>query len=142
MESTLLDPAPLRLVPGTLPPRPPRSARTFLLGTVLRLTPGDRRIALALHAAQSAARSDDATAAGADAGDARPKSLDEIVGMERRGGWSHVFKVLKSEGLVHEQTLGHVVARWAQRSDHETIAMLDSRVALRAAPSPGPSRID
>lgn len=62
--------------------------------------------------------------------------------MEQRRGWSHVFKTLKSEGLIHEQTLGHVVARWAQRAEHETVAMLDSRAALRAAPSRDPSRIE
>jgi len=141
MESSVADAVPFRLLPRTSAGWAPRSARTFLLGTVLRLTPGDRRIALALHAAQSLGEAD-TNAAEPDAPDARPKTIEEIVGMERRGGWSHVFKVLKSEGLVHEQTLGHVVARWAQRSDHETTAMLDSRAALRGAPSPAPSRIE
>src|SRR5262249_54916578 len=133
------NPTTLRLVSTTNTARAPRSTRSFLLGSVMRLTPGDRRIALALHSAQSAAPSD---ADGADGAQARPKTLEEIVGMERPHGWSHVFKTLKAQGLLHEQTLGHVVARWGQRTESETIAMLDSRVALRAPSSRVPSRID
>jgi hypothetical protein len=103
----------LRLLQGTGPNRGPRSTRTSFRGTVARLAPGDRRIALALHAAQSAARPTVSTSSRLGV-DTRPRTLEEIVAMEQRRGWSHVFKALKSQGLLEEQTLGHVVARWAR----------------------------
>jgi hypothetical protein len=104
----------LRLVPGTGPNRLSRSARISLRGSVTRLTAGDRRIALALHAAQSAASSSVSTDSRPGGLETRPRTLEEIVVMEQRRGWNHVFKTLKSQGLLEEQTLGHVVARWAR----------------------------
>jgi hypothetical protein len=45
------------------------------------------------------------------------KSFDEILFMGQHStGWTQVFKQLKSEGLIQEQTLGHVVARWTNRT--------------------------
>jgi len=45
------------------------------------------------------------------------KSFDEILFMgQQSSGWTQVFKQLKSEGLIEEQTLGHVVARWTNRT--------------------------
>ena len=45
------------------------------------------------------------------------KSFDEILFMgQHSSGWTQVFKQLKSEGLIQEQTLGHVVARWTNRT--------------------------
>ncbi len=45
------------------------------------------------------------------------KSFDEILFMgQHSSGWTQVFKQLKSEGLIEEQTLGHVVARWTNRT--------------------------
>ncbi|HEX9749089.1 MAG TPA: hypothetical protein VGB86_11855 [Methylomirabilota bacterium] len=35
---------------------------------------------------------------------------------QRSSGWTQVFKQLKTEGLITEQTLGHVVARWTNRT--------------------------
>jgi hypothetical protein len=52
--------------------------------------PSDSQIAHALHDAQSAPTR---------------KGLDEILS-----------KQLKTEGLIEEQTLGHVVARWTNRT--------------------------
>jgi hypothetical protein len=64
--------------------------------------PSDSQIAHALHDAQSAS--------------AR-KGLDEILSMaQQSSGWTQVFKQLKTEGLIEEQTLGHVVARWTNRT--------------------------
>ena len=55
------------------------------------------------------------------------KSLDEILFLaQQSSGWTQVFKQMKSEGLIEEQTLGHVVARWTNRT-------IRSR---RPAPSP------
>jgi hypothetical protein len=64
--------------------------------------PSDSQIAHALYDAQNAPTQ---------------KSLDEILSMaQRSSGWTQVFKQLKTEGLIEEQTLGHVVARWTNRT--------------------------
>jgi hypothetical protein len=64
--------------------------------------PSDSQIAHALYDAQSAQAQ---------------RSLDEILAMaQRSSGWTQVFKQLKTEGLIEEQTLGHVVARWTNRT--------------------------
>jgi hypothetical protein len=100
------------------------------------LAPGEQRIARALY---------DAHLAGIGAGWARPgmpaRSLDEIAEMQRNGaGWSQVFKQLKAEGLIAEQTLGHVVARWTRCSSRDEAPTPTLGAALRAATSPAPSR--
>jgi len=67
--------------------------------------PSDSQIAHALHDAQSTPNLP------------LRKSLDEILFMaQQSSGWTQVFKQLKSEGLIEEQTLGHVVARWTNRT--------------------------
>jgi hypothetical protein len=67
--------------------------------------PSDSQIAHALHDAQGTP------------GLSSRKSLDEILFMaQQSSGWTQVFKQLKSEGLLQEQTLGHVVARWTNRT--------------------------
>lgn len=74
------------------------------------LAPGEQRIARALYDAQ---RAGGASGSSRSEPGSRRRSLDEIAGMERSGArWSQVFKQLKAEGLIAEQTLGHVVARW------------------------------
>jgi hypothetical protein len=67
--------------------------------------PSDSQIAHALFDAQSAPSL------------SSRKSFDEILFMgQQSSGWTQVFKQLKSEGLIEEQTLGHVVARWTNRT--------------------------
>ena len=67
--------------------------------------PSDSQIAHALYDAQRAP------------GVPSRKSLDEILFMaQQSSGWTQVFKQMKSEGLIEEQTLGHVVARWTNRT--------------------------
>jgi hypothetical protein len=67
--------------------------------------PSDSQIAHALFDAQSAPSVPSR------------KSFDEILFMgQHSSGWTQVFKQLKSEGLIEEQTLGHVVARWTNRT--------------------------
>jgi hypothetical protein len=72
---------------------------------------GDQRIAWALYDAQMRAMSA-ATGAGSRP---RRRTLAEIVSMggDRRK-WGIAFKQLKADGLVQEQTLGQVIARWAR----------------------------
>ena len=67
--------------------------------------PSDSQIAHALFDAQSAPSLPSR------------KSFDEILFMgQHASGWTQVFKQMKSEGLLEEQTLGHVVARWTNRT--------------------------
>ncbi|MGH7315815.1 MAG: hypothetical protein ACREI6_05335 [Candidatus Rokuibacteriota bacterium] len=67
--------------------------------------PSDSQIAHALYDAQSAPTPPSR------------RSLDEILFMgQQTSGWTQVFKQLKTEGLIEEQTLGHVVARWTNRT--------------------------
>ena len=103
--------------------------------------PSDSQIAHALFDAQSAPSVPSR------------KSFDEILFMgQHSSGWTQVFKQLKSEGLIEEQTLGHVVARWTNRTlrtrrpylahaDVETVGMpaWRSSSAMRKA-SIGPRR--
>ena len=96
------------------------------------LAPGEQRIARALHDAQMAG--DDL-----EPGRAPPmppaRTLDEIAGMERGGaGWNRIFKQLKAEGLIAEQTLGQVVARWTRCGSGAGASTPGSGAGLRAAP--------
>lgn len=92
----------LRLVP---PARTPRS-----------LGAGDQRIAEALHRAQLRDRTSLPRSAAPD-GPGRPRTLEQIVAMKPPNlGWTQVFKQLKAESLLDEQTLGHVMARWGRPS--------------------------
>ena len=70
-------------------------------------------------------------------------SLDDIARMKLDGsGWSQIFKQLKEGGLLAEQTLGHVIARWTRYGERPSPATTpDLRVMPRTAPSPVPSRI-
>ncbi len=109
----------LRLIFGS-----PRSRSAATLST-------DSQIARALCEGQVS----DGSGAGA------PRSLDEIAAMAQKSpsGWSHVFKQLKAEGLLEEQTLGQVVARWNNRSGRlAPSAGLEG--ALRSAPWRAPSQ--
>jgi hypothetical protein len=97
----------LRLLPALSPAQPdPGEDAATALGA------GDQRIALALYQAQ-------ATAGGSSSGNrGHRRTLAEIVSMGgRRRGWTLAFKQLKADGLVQEQTLGHVIARWGRRPD-------------------------
>lgn len=98
----------------------------------------DRRIALALCEAQAAGRFLLARRSGGTVEQAQ--TVDEILEVARQRGWNHVFKTLKAHGLLEEQTLGHVVARWAPRERGAEPLTSGPRAALRIAPSLAPSR--
>jgi hypothetical protein len=103
------------------------SARTYSTGSLS----ADSQIARALYQAQI------------DAGRgamAHPKSRDEIAALaQEASGWTLVFKRLKSEGLIEEQTLGQVVARWNNRYGRPG-ASGEIEAALQNAPLPAPSQ--
>ena len=90
----------------------------------------DSQIALALYEAQIPGGSPGA-----------PRSRDELAAMARqsRSGWSQVFKQLKAEGLLEEQTLGQVVARWNNRHGR-LAASAGPEAAPRSAPWRAPSQ--
>ena len=100
----------------------------------------DQRIALALCDAQAARRSSLARAP--ERVEKQSRALEEMLDMARRRGWNHIFKTLKSQGLLEEQTLGQVVARWAPRDRAAEALTAAPRARLRIAPSPVPNRIE
>lgn len=73
-----------------------------------RLSLGNQKVALALYQAQTPMMGTTA----------RPFSLEQIAAKRRGGqGWGQIFRELKAQGLVHEKTLGQVVARYLQTTD-------------------------
>jgi hypothetical protein len=96
----------------------------------------DRRIALALHRAHTAV--DCVLSVTPTLGHSR--SLEEIEDLVRQHGWSRAFRTLKALGLVKEQTLGHVIARWGRQAGGASALTSAIRAGLRAAASPAPSQ--
>jgi hypothetical protein len=93
---------------------------------------GDPRIVRALHWAQIPRLPSPVDPA------PRRHSFDELAEMGRAArSWTAVFRQLKAEGLIEEQTLGQVVARWHRRPGPVSAA---GREWPRAAPSLAPSR--
>src|SRR5262249_7878278 len=73
-----------------------------------RLSLGNQKVAAALYQAQT-------PVVGTTA---RPLSLEQIAAKRRSGQeWGHIFRELKQQGLVHEKTLGQVVARYLRTTD-------------------------
>jgi hypothetical protein len=73
-----------------------------------RLSLGNQKVASALYQAQTPMMGTTA----------RPYSLEQIAAKRRGGqGWGQIFRELKAQGLVHEMTLGQVVARYLQITD-------------------------
>src|SRR5215471_17758034 len=80
-----------------------------------KLSYGNQKVAAALYQAQNPAVA--STANGA-APAARPLTLEEIAAKRRSGqAWGQIFRDMKAQGLVHEKSLGQVVARYQQASD-------------------------
>lgn len=77
-------------------------------GAYDRLSLGNQKVASALYQAQT-------PIVGTTA---RPLSLEQIAAKRRSGQeWGHIFRELKQQGLVHEKTLGQVVARYLRTTD-------------------------
>lgn len=104
-------------------------------GSGLAVHEGDRRIALALYQAQSPGY-----APSIPSRTLKPKSFAEIATLVRHRGWTQAFRVLKAQGLIGEQTLGHVVARWGRPPMRAAAINPWPREEIRAAGSPAPSR--
>jgi len=84
-------------------PRPaPVIASSTAPSPFASLSPGNRRIAVALFEAQKP------TAPGA-----RPMTLEQIA-QEKRSGktWNEVFQAMKAQGLIQAETLAQVLGRY------------------------------
>lgn len=80
-----------------------------------KLSFGNQKVAAALYQAQNPAV---ASTAHGVAPAARPLTLEEIASKRRNGQlWGQIFREMKAQGLVHEKSLGQVVARYQQTSD-------------------------
>lgn len=78
-------------------------------GAYERMTPGNQKVARALFDAQAVLPA----APTAAARSSRPLSLDQIAAQRQaRRGWGSVFELMRSQGLVRETSLGHVVDRY------------------------------
>jgi len=88
-----------------------------------RLSLGNQKVAAALYQAQSSVLSP------SPARGARPRLLTlEEIASRRRGGqaWGHIFRDMKSQGLVHERTLGQVVANYLRATADTPSRMIAS----------------
>jgi hypothetical protein len=80
------------------------------------LSLGNQKVAAALYQAQSSGVA--AMLANGTAPASRPLSLEEIAAKRRAGqAWGPIFREMKARGLVHEKSLGQVVARYQQALD-------------------------
>ena len=87
-------------------------------GAFSQLSAGQQKIARALFEGQPRSIASNAP---------KPLTLDQIA-MKKKGheGWGEVFKAMKKQGLVSQQTLGEVVSGYEHR--HPETANLDKKV--------------
>ena len=95
----------------TKPKAPATQARAYD-----KLSLGNQKVASALFQAQSSVVTGITVNGSARA--SRPLTLEEIA-VRRRSGqtWGQIFRDMKAHGLVHERTLGLVVANYLQSAD-------------------------
>jgi hypothetical protein len=95
----------------TKPKAPAASARAYD-----KLSLGNQKVASALYQAQSSVVT--AITVNGSSPASRPLTLEEIA-VRRRSGqtWGQIFRDMKAHGLVHERTLGQVVASYLQVAD-------------------------
>jgi hypothetical protein len=96
-----------------------------------RLSLGNQKVASALYQAQTPMMGTTA----------RPFSLEQIAARRRGGqGWAQIFRELKAQGLVHDKTLGQVVARYLQTTDAApSVVSIDTGGGRSSAPESGSS---
>ena len=94
---------------GVMSASPTSAQPPSATGAYERMSPGNQKVAQALFDAQTAAL----PARGASVRAARRLTLDEIAAQKHAGqGWGQVFQLMRSQGLVHETSLGQVVTRY------------------------------
>ena len=81
-----------------------------------KLSLGNQKVASALYQAQGSVAT--AITVNGSSPASRPLTLEEIA-VRRRSGqtWGQIFRDMKAHGLVHERTLGQVVANYLQAAD-------------------------
>ena len=80
------------------------------------LSLGNQKVASALYQAQSSGVA--AKISSGSTHPSRPLTLEEIASKRRAGQtWGQIFREMKAQGLVHDKSLGQVVARYQQTSD-------------------------
>jgi hypothetical protein len=95
----------------TKPKAPAAPARAYD-----KLSLGNQKVASALFQAQSSVVT--ASPVNGSSPASRPLTLEEIAVRRRRGQtWGQIFRDMKARGLVHERTLGLVVANYLQSAD-------------------------
>ena len=109
----------------------PATAQTATVdGAYAKLTPGNAKVARALHEAQVPNPAPVRTARAAN-GDqaAKPLTLDQIAAMKRSGrSWGQVFDTMKAQGLLTDKNLGQVVSRYqAQQQAHGAVTTAANR---------------
>jgi hypothetical protein len=104
-------------VPGALAQTKAQApARPSASSSFDKLSLGNQKVAAALYQAQSSGVA--AMLANGATPASKPLSLEEIAA-KRRGGqaWGPIFREMKAKGLVHDKSLGQVVARYQQTLD-------------------------
>lgn len=92
--------------------KPTAPATPVARGAFDKLSLGNQKVAAALYYAQSPRSASGTTHA------SRRLTLEEIATKRGRGQtWGQIFRDMKAQGLVHERTLGQVVARYQQTQD-------------------------
>ena len=85
-------------------------------GAYDKLSLGNQKVASALYQAQSPGVAAKISSGSPQA--SRPLTLEELASKRRAGQtWGQIFREMKAQGLVHEKSLGQVVARYQQTSD-------------------------
>ena len=89
-----------------------------------KLSLGNQKVASALYQAQT-------PMVGTTA---RPLTLEQIAAKRRSGqAWGQIFRELQTQGLVHEKTLGQVVARYLRTTDAPNVVSIDHGGAKSSA---------
>jgi hypothetical protein len=87
--------------PQSRPAPPPAIASTSTQNPYAALSPGNRRIAVALFESQKPT-----------APNLRPLTLEQIAQEKHKGkSWNDVFQAMKSQGLIQAETLAQVLGR-------------------------------
>jgi hypothetical protein len=119
-------------------------------GAYQKMSPGNQKVARALFEAQhaptttttrtGAGKTTTASTTAAGAAAPKPLTLDQIAAMKRAGtGWEHVFRQMRTQGLIADKNIASVVTRYNQASRAQASRAPSASVATTAG-TPGPAR--
>jgi hypothetical protein len=102
--------------------KPKTSVAPAKSGAFDKLSLGNQKVAFALYQAQNFGVA--ATIANASTPVLKPLTLEQIAAKRRSGQeWGPIFREMKALGLVHEKSLGQVVAKYHQTFDAPSSAV-------------------